>query len=111
MKFKEKFKEVYSNGQKWAEKHKWLCRVLLVVLALFVAFTVVSVRSCSNDKKITASADSLSVSVPENSYIITTNYNPSLYIGWTNPATITNHIFSTIQSKSAVQTVIRQQEI
>lgn len=94
MKFKEKFKEVYKNGQNWAVKHKWLCRVLVVVLALFVAFVVVSVRSCSNDKKITASADSLSITVPDNSYIITTNYNPSLYIGWTNPATITTLVFS-----------------
>lgn len=94
MKFKEKFKEVYENGQKWAVKHKWLCRVLAVVLALFVAFTVVSVRSCSNDKKITASADSSTIVAPTSTYSIITYRNPQLYVSWLNSGGYTSLLYS-----------------
>lgn len=91
MKFKEKFKEVYTNGQKWAEKHKWLCRILCVVLACFILLAIFGVRSCS-EKRITASADSVSVVVPDDSYIITTLYNPQLYVSWANSTNVSTLI-------------------
>lgn len=93
MKFKEKFKEVYSNGQKWAERHKWFCRILCVVLACFVLLAVFGVRSCS-EKRITASADSLTIVAPSQTYSVVTYRNPELYVGWLNSGSYTTLMFS-----------------